>query len=279
MGVTGGVDRRLPSSRAKRGIVSAGVRGLLRRSLTAFGMTAGSAKGPRLLWALFSCAAAIPVHAQTDEHQWRAARERLVAEHLVPQGISDPATVAAMRAVPRHEFVPPGQRPYAYDDTPLPIGHDQTISQPTVVAFMTQLVRPRPGMRVLEVGTGSGYQAAVLAETGARVWTIEIFRVLAETAQARLARLGYRGVTVRHGDGYEGWPEESPFDAIVVTAGADSIPAALIEQLAPGGRLVMPVGDPLLDQELVLVEKDAVGRVASSRILPVRFVPLLRGVR
>ena len=228
---------------------------------------------------LLASIAAIPAQAQGDDDRWRAARERLVADHLVPQGISDSATLAAMRAVPRHEFVPADQRPYAYDDTPLPIGHDQTISQPMVVAFMTQLVRPRAGMRVLEVGTGSGYQAAVLAETGARVWTIEIFRALAEEARERLARLGYRNVTVRHGDGYAGWPEEAPFDAIVVTAGADSIPPALIEQLAPGGRLVMPVGDPLLDQELVLVEKDAGGRVASRRLLPVRFVPLLRGVR
>ena len=184
-----------------------------------------------------------------------------------------------MRAVARHEFVPADQRPYAYENTPLPIGHDQTISQPVVVALMTQLVRPRAGMRVLEVGTGSGYQAAVLAETGARVWTIEIFRVLADEATRRLARLGYRTVTVRHGDGYAGWPEEAPFDAIVVTAGAESIPPALVQQLAPGGRLVMPVGNPMLDQELVLIEKDAEGRVASRRILPVRFVPLLRGVR
>ena len=184
-----------------------------------------------------------------------------------------------MRAVPRHEFVPPDQRPYAYHDIPLPIAHDQTISQPVVVAFMTQVVAPRPGMRVLEVGTGSGYQAAVLAETGARVWTIEIFGALAEEAKARLARLGFGGVTVRHGDGYAGWPEEAPFDAVVVTAGADSIPPALIEQLAPGGRLVMPVGDPNVDQQLVLLEKDASGQVASKRLLPVRFVPLLRGVR
>jgi protein-L-isoaspartate(D-aspartate) O-methyltransferase len=219
------------------------------------------------------------VQAQADVQRWRAARERLVTDRLIPQGISDPATLAAMRTVPRHEFVPLDQRPYAYDDTPLPIGHDQTISQPVVVALMTQLVRPRAGLRVLEVGTGSGYQAAVLAETGARVWTIEIFRALADAARGRLARLGYRGVTVRHGDGYAGWPEEAPFDAIVVTAGADSIPPALIQQLAPGGRLVMPVGDPSFDQELVLVEKDADGRVASRRVLPVRFVPLLRGLR
>jgi protein-L-isoaspartate(D-aspartate) O-methyltransferase len=184
-----------------------------------------------------------------------------------------------MRSVPRHEFVPPDQRPYAYLDIPLPIGHDQTISQPVVVGYMTQLIHPRPGMRVLEVGTGSGYQAAVLARTGVKVWSIEIFGVLAEEARARLARLGFDGVTVRHGDGYAGWAERAPFDAIVVTAGADSIPPALIEQLAPGGRLVMPVGNPEVDQQLVLLEKDASGRVASQRLLPVRFVPLLRGVR
>jgi protein-L-isoaspartate(D-aspartate) O-methyltransferase len=228
---------------------------------------------------LLASAAALPAEAQTDDRRWGAARERLVAEQLIPQGIGDSATIAAMRAVPRHEFVPPDQRRYAYENIPLPIGHDQTISQPFVVALMTQLIRPRPGMRVLEVGTGSGYQAAVLAETGAPVWTIEIFGALAEEARKRLARLGYRDVSVRHGDGYAGWPEAAPFDAILVTAGADSIPPALIEQLAPGGRLVMPVGDPFLDQELVLVEKGADGRVASKRVLPVRFVPLLRGVR
>ena len=216
--------------------------------------------------------------AQTAE-RWREARERLVAEHLVPQGITDSLTLHAMRTVPRHEFVPEDQRAWAYADTPLPIGHEQTISQPAVVALMTQLVRPRPGLRVLEVGTGSGYQAAVLAATGARVWTIEIFRVLADEARARLRRLGYRAVQVRHGDGYAGWAEAGPFDAVVVTAGADSIPPALIEQLAPGGRLVMPVGDPWADQRLVLLEKDSAGRVASRDLLPVRFVPLLRGER
>jgi len=181
--------------------------------------------------------------------------------------------------VPRHEFVPEDQRAWAYVDTPLPIGHGQTISQPAVVAFMTQVIRPRPGLRVLEVGTGSGYQAAVLAETGARVWTIEIFRALADEARARLRRLGYRSVQVRHGDGYAGWPDAAPFDAIVVTAGADSIPPPLIRQLAPGGRLVMPVGDPWADQRLILLEKDSSGRIASSDLLPVRFVPLLRGER
>ena len=207
------------------------------------------------------------------------ARARLVAERLVPNGIRDSATLAAMRSVPRHEFVPPELRHQAYENVPLPIGLNQTISQPYVVAAMTQLVRPSKGLRVLEVGTGSGYQAAVLAAAGCRVWTIEIFEELASTAAARLRRLGYAGVTVRHGDGYAGWPEEAPFDAIVVTAGADSIPPPLLEQLAPGGRLIMPVGDPRVYQRLVLAEKDSAGRIATRELEPVRFVPLLRGER
>jgi protein-L-isoaspartate(D-aspartate) O-methyltransferase len=228
--------------------------------------------------ALLVLALAMPVEAQTAD-RWREERERLVAEDLVPQGITDSLTLAAMRAVPRHEFVPADQRARAYADIPPPIGHDQTISQPAVVAFMTQVIGPRPGLRVLEVGTGSGYQAAVLAETGAQVWTIEIFRALADEARARLQRLGYGRVQVRHGDGYAGWPEVAPFDAIVVTAGADSIPPPLVRQLAPGGRLVMPVGNPWADQRLVLLVKDSSGRVGSRDLLPVRFVPLLRGER
>ena len=233
---------------------------------------------PGACGALLLALLAGPLAAQ-DGARWSAERERLVAEHLVPQGITDSLTLAAMRAVPRHEFVPEDRRAWAYADTPLPIGREQTISQPAVVAFMTQVVRPRPGVRVLEVGTGSGYQAAVLAATGAEVWTIEIFRELADEARARLRRLGYDRVRVRHGDGYAGWPEAAPFEAIVVTAGADSIPPPLVEQLAPGGRLVMPVGDPWSDQRLVLLEKDSAGRVASRDLLPVRFVPLLRGPR
>lgn len=224
---------------------------------------------------------ALPAAAQQapEGDRWRQARERLVATAVAPAGIEDSATLAAMRTVPRHEFVPREQRASAYQNTPLPIGHGQTISQPTVVALMTQLIRPRAGKRVLEVGTGSGYQAAILAATGCRVWTIEIYRVLADQARARLARLGYADIAVRHGDGYAGWPEAAPFDAILVTAAADSIPPALLDQLAPSGRLVMPVGDPSLDQELILVEKDPAGRIASRQIIPVRFVPLLRGVR
>lgn len=225
--------------------------------------------------------AATPAAAQrqTDDERWRELRERLVAEQIAPRGIRDSATLAAMQVVPRHEFVPSDQRARAYDDTALPIGRGQTISQPAVVALMTEVIRPRPGLRVLEVGTGSGYQAAVLAEAGCRVWTIEIFAVLAKEARARLTRLGYADVAVRHGDGYAGWPQAAPFDAVVVTAGADSIPPALLDQLAPRGRLVMPVGDPLTNQHLVLAEKGADGRITSRVILPVRFVPLLRGIR
>jgi protein-L-isoaspartate(D-aspartate) O-methyltransferase len=210
---------------------------------------------------------------------WRRARLRLVDERLVTIGIRDPATLAAMRAVPRHEFVPAHQREHAYEDVPLPIGHEQTISQPAVVALMTELVEPRRGKKVLEVGTGSGYQAAVLAHAGCRVWTIEIFRALAEEARSRLARLGYANVSVRHGDGYAGWPEVAPFDAIVVTAAAESVPSPLLQQLAPGGRLVMPVGKESSDQALLLVQKDSAGEISSREILPVRFVPFLRGVR
>jgi protein-L-isoaspartate(D-aspartate) O-methyltransferase len=230
---------------------------------------------------LLTLGIAAPVACQRDPDldQWREARTRLVDERLVPAGIRDSATLAAMRIVPRHEFVPLDQRGLAYEDIPLPIGHDQTISQPTVVALMTELIQPRAGKRVLEVGTGSGYQAAVLAQTGCRVWTIEIFQALAEEARDRLARLGYSNVRVRHGDGYAGWPDEAPFDAIVVTAAAESIPPALVDQLAPGGRLVMPVGDQFPGQDLVLVKKDAAGKLTSRQLFPVRFVPLLRGVR
>jgi len=231
--------------------------------------------GPLLVFAT-----ALPAAAQqANESGWRELRERLVAEQLVARGIRDSATLAAMRAVPRHEFVPPDARHLAYEDTPLSIGREQTISQPYIVALMTELIRPSRGDRVLEVGTGSGYQAAVLSAAGCRVWTIEIFGTLASEARARLRRLGYAGVAVRHGDGYAGWSEEAPFDAIIVTAGADAIPPALLDQLAPGGRLVMPVGDPYTDQRLVLVEKDAAGGISTRYMVPVRFVPLLRGVR
>jgi protein-L-isoaspartate(D-aspartate) O-methyltransferase len=208
------------------------------------------------------------------------ASERLemVDRYLVSEGIRDAATLQAMRSVPRHEFVPPSLSGAAYANRPLPIGLGQTISQPYIVAYQTEVVRPREGMKILEVGTGSGYQAAVLAACGARVFTIEIFAELATSARQRLQRLGYRA-TVRHGDGNEGWPEEAPFDAIVVTAAASHVPPALVEQLRPGGRMVIPVGGMYGAQNLISVEKDGAGEVRTRILLPVAFVQMLSGLR
>ena len=223
-------------------------------------------------------AAALPpsLTAQEPEAVYRARREALVRTWVEPDGITDSATLRAMRTVLRHRFVAPELRYLAYEDGPLPIGYGATISQPYIVALMTQAVRARPGTRVLEVGTGSGYQAAVLAEIGCRVWTIELVAELATSARRRLRELGYAAVEVRHGDGYRGWPEEAPFDAILVTAAADSVPPALLAQLAPGGRLVMPVGPSEGLQHLLLVEKDPDGSRRERRLAPVRFVPLIR---
>jgi protein-L-isoaspartate(D-aspartate) O-methyltransferase len=191
-------------------------------------------------------------------------------------GIS-PQVLDVMGTVPRHEFVPEELRASAYDDRPLPIGFGQTISQPYIVALMTDLLAVEPGDAVLEVGTGSGYQAAVLAPLAARVFTIEIVPQLAATASERLARLGYDNVRVRAGDGYYGWQEEAPFDGIVVTAAASHIPPPLIRQLRPGGRMVIPVGSPFFVQHLTLVEKHEDASVTSRQLLPVRFVPLTGG--
>ena len=206
---------------------------------------------------------------------WTRLREQMVSEQLAGRDVTDAAVLEAMRKVPRHELVPLSQRGEAYSDFPLPIGYDQTISQPYIVAYMTQLLRLRPGAKTLEVGTGSGYQASVLAEiTRTNVFTIEIVKPLAERAAADLKRLGYDKVQVRHGDGYEGWPEHAPFDAIIVTAGAKHVPPALVKQLKPGGRMIIPVGGIWTMQWLMLVEKDADGTVRTRRDLPVRFVPL-----
>ena len=185
-----------------------------------------------------------------------------------------PIVLDAMRQVPRHAFVPASLRDRAYEDEPLPIGEEQTISQPYIVALMTHLVRPEPDDRVLEIGTGSGYQAAILSQLVREVRTIEIVEPHARAAAARLASLGYRNVEVRHGDGYAGWPERAPFDAIVVTAGADHVPPALVAQLKPGGRMVIPVGRRR--QELLLIEKQVDGQVTRRAILPVSFVPFTR---
>ena len=186
----------------------------------------------------------------------------------------DPRVMSVMGRVERHKFVPPSEQSWAYANRPLPIGHGQTISQPYIVALMTDLISPDPGAKVLEIGTGSGYQAAVLAEMGAEVFTIEIIGPLATQASKRLQDLGYEQVKTRHGDGYYGWETEAPFDAIVVTAAADHVPPPLIRQLKPGGVMVIPVGSRFLVQQLVLVEKDDTGAVTTRQILPVRFVPL-----
>jgi protein-L-isoaspartate(D-aspartate) O-methyltransferase len=204
------------------------------------------------------------------------ARNQMVARQIEARGVSDERVLAAMRAVPRHAFVPEEVRADAYEDRPLPIGHGQTISQPYIVAAMTELARVRPGSRVLEVGTGSGYQAAVLAEMGAQVYSIEIVERLARRAGETLARLGYGAVQVRHGDGYRGWPEAAPFDAIVVTAAAPRVPPALLEQLVDGGRLVIPLGR--FAQELE-VHTRVGDRIDVERVFGVRFVPMTGEVR
>lgn len=201
------------------------------------------------------------------------ARRRMVDQQLRARDIVDPRVLSAMGKVPRHLFVEPALEPHAYDDRPLSIGAGQTISQPYIVALMTQLLQVQPTHRVLEVGTGSGYQAAVLAELAAEVYTIEIVPSLAESARGRLEALGYRNVRVKQGDGYEGWPEFAPFDGIVVTAGAPWIPPPLIEQLHEGGRMAIPVGEAKATQDLILGEKRG-GRLESRPVAPVLFVPL-----
>ncbi len=239
----------------------------------------------RVLWLLLSIVPGFPrgpspvllLPAPADP--WAAPRDRMVAEQIQARGVTDTHVLDAMRAVPRHLFVPASEIDHAYEDRPLPIGHGQTISQPYIVALMTALARLQPGHRVLEVGTGSGYQAAILSRVVRRVYSIEIVEPLAHDAADRLDRLGYRNVTVKTGDGYVGWPEQSPFDAILVTAAPDHIPAALVAQLKPGGRLVIPVG-PVYDvQELKVIEKDEKGRTTTRSVTSVRFVPLTRPPR
>jgi protein-L-isoaspartate(D-aspartate) O-methyltransferase len=202
-----------------------------------------------------------------------AARERMVATQIAARDVTDPRVLDAMRRVERHRFVPEAVRGEAYGDHPMPIGHGQTISQPYVVALMTELARVRPGDRVLEIGTGSGYQAAVLAVLAKEVYTIEIVEPLAREAAARLKALGYGNVVVRAGDGYRGWPEHAPFDAILLTAAPERIPQPLIDQLAVGGRLVAPVGAEWGTQELVVVERTPAG-LSRRTVAPVRFVPM-----
>ncbi|MCB4757064.1 MAG: protein-L-isoaspartate(D-aspartate) O-methyltransferase [Elusimicrobia bacterium] len=218
-------------------------------------------------------AASVPCYGSDNN---REARQQMVETQIRARGVTNPKVLSAMNKVERHRFVHPNMVPDAYIDSPLPIGHGQTISQPYIVAYMTELLDPRPGDVVLEVGTGSGYQAAVLAEIVKHVYTIELIKPLAQDARKRLASLGYKNITVRTGDGYQGWPEKAPFDAIMVTAAADHIPPPLVEQLKPGRRLVIPVGSTPLTQELIIVEKKKDGSTIQRSVLPVRFVPLRR---
>jgi protein-L-isoaspartate(D-aspartate) O-methyltransferase len=214
-----------------------------------------------------------------DEDAYDEARRRMVEEQLRARDIEDSRVLAAMGRVPRHLFVPAALRFRAYADHPLPIGNGQTISQPYIVALMTELAEVEPDDVVLEIGTGSGYQAAVLSQIAREVATIEIVPELAETARARLAELGYENVTVRTGDGYLGWKEKAPFDAILVTAAAPEVPPPLVEQLAPGAILVIPVGPQSQIQSLLRIEKAADGTTVTRDVLPVVFVPLVRPPR
>jgi protein-L-isoaspartate(D-aspartate) O-methyltransferase len=223
-----------------------------------------------------SCFGAGDQVSALDDSSYDAARETMVREQIAGRGVRDQRVIEAMRQVPRHSFIPPAERDRAYADAPVPIGQGQTISQPYIVALMTELVRPRPGDRVLEVGTGSGYQAAVLAKLVAHVYTVELEETLARSAAAVLRELKYDNVTVRAGDGYAGWPEHAPFDIVIVTAAPEQIPQPLIEQLKPGGRLIVPVGPRFAVQQLQLIEKDASGALTTTEVAPVMFVPLRR---
>jgi protein-L-isoaspartate(D-aspartate) O-methyltransferase len=224
--------------------------------------------------------------SQAADDGYTELRQEMVAEieqdanrtsAYIDKEALDPRVMGAIGRVHRHAFVPQDQKAHAYENRPLPIGHGQTISQPYIVALMTDLLKPAPGDRVLEIGTGSGYQAAILAELTEQVYSLEIIEELGQQARTRLARLGYENVHVRIADGYYGWPSEAPFDSIVVTAAASHIPAPLIEQLKPGGRMVIPVGGRFQVQQLMLIEKTEDGEITNRQLLPVRFVPLTGG--
>ncbi len=211
-----------------------------------------------------------------DDLSYAAPRETMVREQIAGRGIRDARVIEALRQVPRHLFMPAAERQHAYADGPVPIGQGQTISQPYIVALMTELVRPQSGDRVLEVGAGSGYQAAVLARLVAHVYTVELEDALARTATALLRELEYENVTVRSGDGYAGWPEHAPFDIVFVTAAPEQVPQPLIDQLKPGGRMIVPVGPRFSVQRLQLIEKDAGGATRTTDVSRVMFVPLRR---
>jgi len=234
--------------------------------------------------AVLSVALACPPGFAADSYA--KARQKLVQDisadvrhtsYYLDKQTLDPRVMAAIASVPRHKFVPFDQRGFAYQNRPLPIGHGQTISQPYIVAVMTDMLKPKSGQRVLEIGTGSGYQAAILAQLVSAVYSIEIVRPLGEQARERFSTLRYHNIHTRIGDGYFGWSEAAPFDAIVVTAAASHIPPPLLNQLKPGGRLVIPVGSHFMVQYLVIVEKTLDGKLTTRQTLPVRFVPLTGG--
>lgn len=228
---------------------------------------------PILLTLLALPAALLRAGDASDAYQ--VQRERMVAEQIEARGVRSSAVLGAMRAVPRHLFVPADLAPYAYSDRPLPIGEGQTISQPYIVAVMTELLDVHRSDRVLEIGTGSGYQAAVLARLAHTVYTMEIVRPLGEQAARRLETLGYKNVEVRVGNGYLGWPEKAPFERIMLTAAPEKIPQPLIDQLKNGGKLVAPVGAAYAEQQLVVLEKQSSGRITTRNVLPVAFVPMV----
>lgn len=210
-----------------------------------------------------------------ENNYWREKRFLMVEGQLEERFIKDEKVLEVMRNVKRHRFVPPAFRSYAYDDSPLPIGFGQTISQPFIVAYMTQMIQPQENFKVLEIGTGSGYQAAILSGLVDQVFTIEIIPTLAQNSSKLLKQEGYSNVTVKEGDGYHGWPDEAPFDAIIVTAAAEFIPPPLIEQLREGGKMIIPVGSPFFVQRLMLLEK-VNGKILSRNLMAVRFVPFRR---
>ena len=205
---------------------------------------------------------------------WVSKRTQMIDMHLTPRGIWNPAVLKAMKQVPRHEFVPQHIRKLAYADRPLPIGEGQTISQPYVVAWMSQLLELEKGMKVLEIGTGSGYQAAVLATMGVKTYSMEIIPNLAREVKNRLKKLGYK-VEVRQGDGYYGWNEHAPFDRVIITAAANHVPRPLLDQLKPGGKLILPLGNVRYSQNMTLIEKDSQGKMRTSQHGQVRFVPMV----
>jgi protein-L-isoaspartate(D-aspartate) O-methyltransferase len=228
-----------------------------------------------LMLAILLSTSACRVGGEPQALEWKQAREKMVTQQLAAGDINDPRVLAAMRDLPRHEFVPEDLRKEAYDDRPLSIGHGQTISQPYIVAFMTEQLRLEPADRVLEVGTGSGYQGAILGRLAGEVYSIEIIEPLAQRAIEILQRLGLSNVHAKSGDGYLGWPEHAPFDAIIVTCAPAQIPPPLVAQLKEGGRMIIPVGDIRGVQELYLLKKSG-GVIQRTAVLPVRFVPMTR---